>query len=415
MRSYFCQNTSAAGSAWHFWLHQTNRNEADTFRQSLRNAGVAEAEVDRRAAQVVGVLVRNGSEVNADNLRHMAGLLSMQNILQSPDALNPRDDGSPSPTLQELRELVATHAALASRGAEPAPGSAEATPRGAAESKPISAPAADPYVAMQAAFDAPLPAGLQSHLNQRWERIDRRAQQIARQVDLKANTALARAINEALAMPRVRLASSHYPQRVGQQRAVESIENWQIAEATVLNALRTGTPITAANIKLLNSVFGRDQPQPVVRGVPQRLGEYRTVPMTPSGFPNRHYLPPELIERAMNDFERWYVGAETSRMRPLRIAAQAYARLGAIHPFPDANGRTARHVMNWILRSHGLPPAGLAPEHMNRALDARGNSVVMNPGALEQELTSAVEHSLDTVEDMLRPPPPRARGRGFGK
>jgi prophage maintenance system killer protein len=271
----------------------------------------------------------------------------------------------------------------------------------------------DPYAKMQAAFDVPLPADLQSRLTQRWARIDQRAQRIAGQVDLNANTPLTRQIDEALEWPRMRLSLSHYPQRVGERSAVQSIMNWRSAEATMSNALRAGTPITAANIKLLNSVFGIDQPRPVVRGVTQRFGEYRTTPMAPQSYPSRTYLPPESIERAMNDFEHWYERAENSGMPPVQIAAQAYARLSSIHPFPDANGRTARLVMNWILRSHGLPTAGLAPEHINRMVeDLDGSNVVPVPGVLEQELTSAIESSLDTVEGMLRPP---SRGQGFGR
>jgi Fic/DOC family len=284
-----------------------------------------------------------------------------------------------------------------------------------AQPAPSGQPAADRYTAMQAAFDRPLPTGLESSLVQRWERIDGRAGQIANRLNLNGPSPLARSINEAIELPRMRLASSHYPQRVGQQSAVQAIDNWRSAEATVLNAVRSGTPITAENIKALNSVFGINQRTPVVRGVAQQFGEYRTVPMTPSSFPNREYLPPESIGRAMGDFERWYARAESSGMHPVQIAAQAYARLSSIHPFPDANGRTARLVMNWILRSHNLPSAALDPQHIDRMLDVQGSSVVPNPGSLEQELTSAIERSLDTAERILRPPPPTSRGRGFGR
>jgi Fic/DOC family len=359
------------------WLAQSHLTAATRIQQALNG--------DESKAARVFALAQRLPEYRGHELL-LARLLATH---ERASALGPQAGAAQlRAVIGELRSLAAEHAALRSRGA-------------------------DPYAEMQAAFDVPLPADLQSRLNQRWERIDQRARQLARQVDLNADTPRAREINRALEMPRMRLANSHYPQRVGEQSAVQSILNWRSADLTVSNALRAGVPITAANIKLLNSVFGIDQPRPVVRGVTQRFGEYRTTPMAPQRYPNRTYLPPESIERAMTDFEHWYEHAESSGMPPVQIAAQAYARLSSIHPFPDANGRTARLVMNWILRSHGLPTAGLAPEHINRMLeDLEGSNVVPVPGVLEQELTSAVESSLDTVEGMLRPP---SRGRGFGR
>jgi prophage maintenance system killer protein len=369
-------------------------------------------------------LPTDGQRVLADSLitisisAHSAGMLTERQLGQAID-LSLRDAQAYRTPAQP--EPQATPQGTSQAPPEPAP---EPTPDlrlpavpGVAQAQPAPSgqPPADRYTAMQAAFDAPLPAGLQSSLGRRWERIDQRVGQIANRLDLNGPSPLARRINEAIELPRMKLSSSHYPLRVGQQSAVQSIENWRSAEATVLNAVRSGTPITAENIKMLNGVFGIDQPRPVVRGVAQRFGEYRTVPMTPSSFPNREYLPPESIARAMGDFERWYARAESSGMHPVQIAAQAYARLSSIHPFPDANGRTAGLVMNWILRSHNLPPAAVDPEHIDRMLDVQGSSVVPNPGSLEQELTRAVERSLDTAEGILRPPPPTSRGRGFGR
>jgi prophage maintenance system killer protein len=36
-----------------------------------------------------------------------------------------------------------------------------------------------------------------------------------------------------------------------------------------------------------------------------------------------------------------------------------HQRLLTLHPFADANGRTARLVLEWLLRLAGLPPAAL--------------------------------------------------------
>jgi Fic/DOC family len=387
------------------WLAQSNNEAASAIEHALAGTGVS-------PAALLAVAQRTPQYRGQELL--LARLFGAWGRAQ---ALEPRPTPAQTQrTVAELSSLATDHAALARRG-----DGAVAATRSAAESPAVlqsAPPAADAYTEMQAAFDAPLPANLQSRLTQRWQGIDQRAQRIAGQVDLNADTPAAKAINKALDTPRLRLATSHYPQVAGQQSAERSINNWFSAEATVLNAVRSNIPITAANIKSLNSVFGLNQPRPVVRGVTQSFGEYRTTPMAPGAFPNREYLPPESIERAMADFEAWYQRAEQSGMHPVQMAAQAYARLSSIHPFPDANGRTARLVMNWILRSHGLPPAALAPEHIDRMLeDVHGSNVVPKPGTLEQELSGAIERSLDTVERMLPPPPPRERERprGFGR
>ena len=51
-------------------------------------------------------------------------------------------------------------------------------------------------------------------------------------------------------------------------------------------------------------------------------------------------------------------------------AFEAHARLVAIHPFSDGNGRTARLLMNLLLIQDGYPPLVLAPEHRAAYIDA---------------------------------------------
>jgi hypothetical protein len=65
------------------------------------------------------------------------------------------------------------------------------------------------------------------------------------------------------------------------------------------------------------------------------------------------YLDPGARIAALRGFMAWYHA--NADMDPIELAGRAYQRLVTIHPFPDANGRVAALVANWILLQRGLP------------------------------------------------------------
>jgi Fic family protein len=75
---------------------------------------------------------------------------------------------------------------------------------------------------------------------------------------------------------------------------------------------------------------------------------------------------PAEIPAAMGDFAAWLAGAPAG----FDTAFAAHARLVAIHPFGDANGRTARLLMNLLLMRAGFPPVVIGPEHRSAYIDA---------------------------------------------
>lgn len=272
------------------------------------------------------------------------------------------------------------------------------------------------YREIKQLLERPVPPQLQSELEQRWQAIDVRVQAIRSRVDLnRSDSALARRINEALQFERVRLSTSVYPQGSSMPVATDRITAWRNADATMLNAVRNGTPVNAENITILNGVLGGQQVRGL-RGESGIYGRYRTGPISPAEHPQRLFLDPQnrAIERSMVDFERWLARARQENMHPIQIAAQAFARLSSIHAFPDGSGRTSRLTMNWLLRENGYPPAGFDPSYMDRLLDVDGRTVVPEPGATERELTDAMERSLTLIEGML-PPSRGSGGRGFGR
>src|SRR5205807_6009541 len=97
----------------------------------------------------------------------------------------------------------------------------------------------------------------------------------------------------------------------------------------------------------------------------EEAGRYRRRQRVIAGSPLVLPTPAE-IPALMGDFVAWLstasVGAET--------AFAAHARLVAIHPFSDGNGRTARLLMNLLLLRAGYPPVVIGPEHRAAYIDA---------------------------------------------
>ncbi|KAL3108504.1 hypothetical protein niasHT_015426 [Heterodera trifolii] len=75
------------------------------------------------------------------------------------------------------------------------------------------------------------------------------------------------------------------------------------------------------------------------------------------------------VPEAMRNFLRNLNEAHQRRMDPVWMAVQAHHRLVQIHPFMDGNGRSARLLMNFILRREGLSTVLLEelwrPEYMS--------------------------------------------------
>jgi len=65
------------------------------------------------------------------------------------------------------------------------------------------------------------------------------------------------------------------------------------------------------------------------------------------------------LPAALRRFLVWLEEADQrvakGEMSAIELAARAYQTLVSIHPFLDANGRTTRLLMDWLLVRHDLP------------------------------------------------------------
>ena len=360
-----------------YWVRSSNTTQASLISIAAERAGIHEASAWAAASAL---------DIGA---HHIPRLLRATSALRALDAAVPAASASDRQTrITALQELANEHAAVRTQAAP------TATP-----------PSEMSNTELRALFDRPLPDRLQRDLETRWTAIDAQRAQLSRRIDFgNPNHPETRQLNEALLASRMALSRSHYPQAVGQEVANRSIDNWLGVERAVTQMAGRGEKLSLDNLKAINQALGSGLSLGrSSTGAAQSYGEYRTQPQGPVGAGQRQYLDPQgqNIEQAMTDFMGWLQGAERSGMHPVQMASQAYMRLSSIHPFPDANGRTGRMAMNWILQSHGYPPAGLEPQHMPRMFSPERSSVVPEPGAAEREVTESVERSLSVAEAQL--------------
>ncbi|MDV2450141.1 XopAC/AvrAC family type III secretion system effector [Xanthomonas hortorum NBC5720] len=135
---------------------------------------------------------------------------------------------------------------------------------------------------------------------------------------------------------------------------------WKTATERVSSWAEEGAPITLDRIFKLNQLalpeaddddeIGGQLRKVGIQGGNSKTGtEYR-------------YPPPETLKDEMAKFSGWLKHSEQQAhardaLGHVEFAAQLHQRLVSLHPFPNANGRTARLAMDWALQRHGLPPA----------------------------------------------------------
>lgn len=108
---------------------------------------------------------------------------------------------------------------------------------------------------------------------------------------------------------------------------------------------------------------------------------------------------PAEIPPLMGDFAGWLATAPAGP----EAAFDAHARLVAIHPFSDGNGRTARLLMNLLLMQAGYPPVVIGPEHRAPYVDALQMMQLKGDAQpyqrfMAERLEASLEHHLEMLE-----------------
>lgn len=132
----------------------------------------------------------------------------------------------------------------------------------------------------------------------------------------------------------------------------------------------------------------------ILKGIDDyNAGYYRQVAVRISG--SRVIMPnPVKVPNLMADFIAWLNSSKD--MHPVALAGEAHYRLVTIHPFSDANDRTARLLMNLILIMAGYPPAIIRlQERLPYVTSLETAQLGGSKEAYEKIIFNAVNRSLD--------------------
>ncbi len=259
------------------------------------------------------------------------------------------------------------------------------------------------YQAIQRLWNRPLAPEVRAELNARWQRIEESAEALRLEPMNPADPAVAAAQEriQALRLHASGTAQGKHGGIVGgtHDQSVKLVhENWLRADGYVRSMVDAKQPLSLQSIQDLNRLLGAGLEHN--NGVPGRLRAHAEHAYAAKEL-NRAYLPPSEIPTAMDDFLRWHQSAQ-GHLPPIEHAAQAYQRLVSIHPFADANGRTCRLVMDYVLQSHGLPPATLVGSEVNTAVfgirELFGTGNVSADHAV-RSVTQGVERTLAITQD----------------
>ena len=125
---------------------------------------------------------------------------------------------------------------------------------------------------------------------------------------------------------------------------MEAIDHAKAWDA-MLHRARASEPVTPWMLRSLHSLVLR-------RSHPDTAGKFRSVPVAIAG---SGLVPqdPSVVTPALDDLMgEW----NNTTGHPVTVGAEMYARLMAIHPFFDGNGRAGRLLLNfWLMRNQYLP------------------------------------------------------------
>ena len=197
------------------------------------------------------------------------------------------------------------------------------------------------YQALLEVLQRPIPKELHQHYETRWKKLESlcRSKKIQDRFHDRSDP-----ISETIAQDRLG-PSGTFNGFVNGDPEIERAsarKGFDAADQQVQNWIKERAPITVDRLSQLQRLLNQDPND----------GGLRTDRVYGSG---RSYLNPSQVPTAMADLVLW-VESNPQNLGTIELAAKAYQRMVSIHPFGDANGRTSRMLMDWILLREGLLP-----------------------------------------------------------
>jgi hypothetical protein len=157
--------------------------------------------------------------------------------------------------------------------------------------------------------------------------------------------------------------------------------SWKYADDKVLEFLKSEQEIDFASLVSINNILRRGEPQVTDYA-------YRSVFMVRPGKPGIVHGDGEA---ALRDVIEWY-NLNKNKLHPIVLATLTAQRLVSYHPFAEANGRSSRLLLDWILMKNGFPPASWSEiDYNNFVLEVNSKMAIQNT-------TQAVKRTLDILD-----------------
>lgn len=191
----------------------------------------------------------------------------------------------------------------------------------------------------------------------------------------------------AAALTRARLESSRSLQP-GPRRTAEAMadaargrERFLVANARVVAAVSAEEPISVPALSVVNGLLLGREPSP-----------FREAPAYLDGTP----CPPPSEIAALLEPMTAAVAERAAADGPLFAAGLLYQWLVSVHPWTDANGRTARLAVDWLLGLHGLVPISFG-DAFDSFVSVHVEHPWRTPGQAAIVVARGVLRTLDTI------------------
>jgi hypothetical protein len=255
---------------------------------------------------------------------------------------------------------------------------------------------------LRSLFERPLPAGMRKALSNAAQAAAARWREACAHADHEQRLALRgdvieREVNEQRARLSTTIASQ-------QGDAWRARNNWLRAQEQVRHWAAAQERLTWLRVAHLNRMLGEglapwNKPKQAER-VGARYGELRRLDVV-CGVPPQYFLRADQLPQAVVELFEWYEEQQRFDAPTFLVAAQMQQRLITLHPFVDANGRTARLAMDWILLQDGWPPALLADTKL-ALFPNEAAPLQPAPGVAERQVVQGLHESVELHLQWLR-------------
>ncbi len=130
---------------------------------------------------------------------------------------------------------------------------------------------------------------------------------------------------------------------------IESFAHWRV----FMDMIKTKKPLTKKLILSWHKELFK-------QAKPSIAGKFRKTNVRVANFKAVHYMD---IPYLLDDFFEWYK-KNKNKLHPVELAAMTHLKFVKIHPFLDGNGRIARLLLNYVLKTHDYPMMTI--EYKNR-------------------------------------------------